>query len=197
MVFQDHHPGGSSGYRSEKKNQQNSALLSQGASPPQIHDQVGRSALSTPFWLHRLALAHPLVTDVTLIFYVKIILAIPAKYLDDLRQQGRFAPMLATAKQRRATRRSPRFNSGEKMHRRHCPLRRENATTPSFPLAMAGEGERVQIVLFRSGTMMQERLLSMGINLHDEILVIPKTKRWGHTHRKIGNPVRPWRRNGP
>jgi Fe2+ transport system protein FeoA len=39
---------------------------------------------------------------------------------------------------------------------------------------MAGEGERVQIVLFRSGTMMQERLLSMGINLHDEILVIQK-----------------------
>lgn len=60
------------------------------------------------------------------------------------------------------------------MHRRHCPLRRENATTPSFPLAMAGEGELVQIVLFRSGTMMQERLLSMGINLHDEILVIQK-----------------------
>jgi len=60
------------------------------------------------------------------------------------------------------------------MSHQYCPLRSGDATTSSFPLALAGEGERVQIVRFRSGTAMQERLLSMGINLHDEILVLQK-----------------------
>jgi ferrous iron transport protein A len=60
------------------------------------------------------------------------------------------------------------------MHHRPCPLRHKAIMPPSFPLALAGEGERVQIVRFCSGTAMQERLLSMGINLHDEILVIQK-----------------------
>jgi len=48
------------------------------------------------------------------------------------------------------------------------------APIPSFPLAIASEGEKVRIVLFRSGTLMRERLLSMGIQLNDELMVVQK-----------------------
>lgn len=44
----------------------------------------------------------------------------------------------------------------------------------SFPLAFAGEGETVRIVFFRGGGALQERLLSMGICLEDEIMVVQK-----------------------
>jgi Fe2+ transport system protein FeoA len=60
------------------------------------------------------------------------------------------------------------------MHCTDCQLRNKTAELSSFPLALAVEGERVRIVRFRSGAAMQERLLSMGINLHDEILVLQK-----------------------
>ncbi len=42
---------------------------------------------------------------------------------------------------------------------------------PTFPLAMASPGERVRIVSIRSGADLQERLLSMGLNIDDVIAV--------------------------
>lgn len=44
----------------------------------------------------------------------------------------------------------------------------------SFPLAFAGEGEKVRIVFFRGGGAMRERLLSMGICQDDEIMIVRK-----------------------
>lgn len=44
----------------------------------------------------------------------------------------------------------------------------------SFPLAFAGEGEKVRIVFFRGGGPMRERLLSMGLCQEDEIVVVQK-----------------------
>ncbi len=41
----------------------------------------------------------------------------------------------------------------------------------SFPLSMAMPGNLVKIVAFRAGSSMQERLLSMGINVGDVIRV--------------------------
>ena len=49
-----------------------------------------------------------------------------------------------------------------------------NEQSTSFPLVLAGEGERVKVVHLRGGSLMRERLLSMGINLDDEILVVHK-----------------------
>jgi ferrous iron transport protein A len=43
---------------------------------------------------------------------------------------------------------------------------------PSFPLAMAGEGETVRIVSIRRGRNIQERLLSMGIQVDDVIEIV-------------------------
>lgn len=44
----------------------------------------------------------------------------------------------------------------------------------SFPLAFAGEGEKVRIVFLRGGGAMRERLLSMGICQDDEIMIVQK-----------------------
>ena len=44
----------------------------------------------------------------------------------------------------------------------------------SFPLALAGEGEKVRIVFFRGGGTMRERLLGMGICQDDEIVIVAK-----------------------
>ena len=44
----------------------------------------------------------------------------------------------------------------------------------SFPLAMAGEGETVRIVSVRRGRKIQERLLSMGIQVDDVIEVMQR-----------------------
>lgn len=45
----------------------------------------------------------------------------------------------------------------------------------SFPLALAGEGEKVKIVFFREdGGAMRERLLGMGICQDDEIVIVQK-----------------------
>ena len=41
----------------------------------------------------------------------------------------------------------------------------------SIPLSMAMPGDLVKIVAFRAGSSMQERLLSMGINIGDVIRV--------------------------
>ncbi len=43
---------------------------------------------------------------------------------------------------------------------------------PAFPLALAGSGERVRVVLIRGGANLKERLLSMGIQVEDSIKVI-------------------------
>ena len=44
-------------------------------------------------------------------------------------------------------------------------------TEPVFPLSMAEPGERVRIVTVRAGAGLQERLLSMGINVDDVVAV--------------------------
>ena len=43
---------------------------------------------------------------------------------------------------------------------------------PTFPLALAGEGEAVRIVSIWRGRKFQERLLSMGIQVDDVIRVV-------------------------
>jgi ferrous iron transport protein A len=50
----------------------------------------------------------------------------------------------------------------------------ENKNSASYPLVLASEGERVKVVHLRGGSLMRERLLSMGINMDDEILVVHK-----------------------
>lgn len=57
----------------------------------------------------------------------------------------------------------------------HCLFpETENEKPSSYPLVLAGEGELVEIVHLRGGRLMRERLLSMGINMDDEILVVHK-----------------------
>jgi len=58
---------------------------------------------------------------------------------------------------------------------------------PSFPLALAGEGEKVKIVLFRGGGTMQERLLSMGVQVEDEIVVIQRQHNGAVLIEKAGS----------
>lgn len=50
----------------------------------------------------------------------------------------------------------------------------ENEKPSSYPLVLADEGELVKIVHLRGGSLMRERLLSMGINMDDEIIVVHK-----------------------
>jgi Fe2+ transport system protein FeoA len=50
----------------------------------------------------------------------------------------------------------------------------EKKQAPSYPLVLASEGEMVKVVSLNGGCLMRERLLSMGINLEDEILVVRK-----------------------
>lgn len=58
---------------------------------------------------------------------------------------------------------------------RCCRPQKERAAAGlSFPLAFAGQGEKVKIVLLRGGGLLQERLLSMGICVDDEIVVVQK-----------------------
>ena len=45
---------------------------------------------------------------------------------------------------------------------------------PSFSLSLAGEGEKVRIVSCRRCGVLRERLLSMGIHIDDEIIVVQK-----------------------
>lgn len=60
------------------------------------------------------------------------------------------------------------------MPHRHCLGSTRQAAMPSFPLSMAGEGEQVRVTLLPQGSRVQERLLSMGICINDEITVIKK-----------------------
>ncbi len=52
-----------------------------------------------------------------------------------------------------------------------------NDTKPSFPLALAGTGERVRIVFIRGGANLKERLLSMGIQVEDAIEIIQSREK--------------------
>ncbi len=44
--------------------------------------------------------------------------------------------------------------------------------TSGFPLIMASEGERLRVVWIGGGCHVRERLLSMGLDLHDEITIV-------------------------
>jgi ferrous iron transport protein A len=50
----------------------------------------------------------------------------------------------------------------------------QEPSRPSFPLAMAGDGETVRIVSVHRGRNIQERLLSMGIQLDDVVEVVKR-----------------------
>jgi Fe2+ transport system protein FeoA len=60
------------------------------------------------------------------------------------------------------------------MHCQETARHNEISAPSSFPLAIAAEGEKVKIVRFRSGALLRERLLSMGIQLHDELRVVQR-----------------------
>ena len=53
----------------------------------------------------------------------------------------------------------------------------QKSSQPSFPLAMAGQGETVRIVSVRRGRNLQERLLSMGIQVDDVIEVVHRRNK--------------------
>ncbi len=52
------------------------------------------------------------------------------------------------------------------------------ATARSFPLALASEGEEVQIVFVRGGRKREERLMSMGLKI-DDIVTVQITRPGG------------------
>lgn len=58
------------------------------------------------------------------------------------------------------------------MERTTCP-----GALSGFPLALASEGETVRILSVRRGRNIQERLLSMGIQVNDIVKVV---HRQGH-----------------
>ena len=58
-------------------------------------------------------------------------------------------------------------------HRHGMPASPKNGT-PTFPLSMAGEGEMVRVTLLPEGSKIQERLMSMGICINDEVTVVQK-----------------------
>lgn len=45
---------------------------------------------------------------------------------------------------------------------------------PSYPLILASEGETVKVIGLHGGHRFRERLLSMGINIEDTLLVVHK-----------------------
>ena len=47
----------------------------------------------------------------------------------------------------------------------------ESNDRAAFPLAMAGEGERVRIYLLRGGKGLEMRLTSLGLNVGSELIV--------------------------
>ena len=48
---------------------------------------------------------------------------------------------------------------------------------PFFPLALAGAGEKVRVVLIQGGANLKRRLLSMGIQVENTIKVIQSGKK--------------------
>jgi len=62
------------------------------------------------------------------------------------------------------------------MNKGNCK-RATRDNTPSFPLALAGTGEKLRVVLIRGGANMKERLLSMGIQVDDTVEIIESRKK--------------------
>jgi ferrous iron transport protein A len=54
---------------------------------------------------------------------------------------------------------------------------RQYTSSNSFPLPMAHGGERLRIVGFQGGRGFQEKLLSMGLNIGDEIKIMEHQRR--------------------
>lgn len=63
----------------------------------------------------------------------------------------------------------------------------KGSSVHSFPLAMAGEGESVRIVLIRGGRNIQERMLSMGLTLDDVIEVVQRQNKGAVLISKAGS----------
>ena len=58
---------------------------------------------------------------------------------------------------------------------RHCHgMVNGRKSSSSFPLALAGEGEVVRVSFLPQGSKIQERLMSMGICVNDEVTVVQK-----------------------
>lgn len=62
-----------------------------------------------------------------------------------------------------------------------------NGSVPAYPLVLAGEGEVVKIVLLHGGHRFRERLLSMGIDLEDEVTVVHRQGNGAVVIEKAGS----------
>lgn len=60
-------------------------------------------------------------------------------------------------------------------------------TLSSFPLALAGAGETVRIVLIRSGANLKKRLLSMGLQVGDIVKIVQCREKGAVLIAKDGN----------
>lgn len=60
------------------------------------------------------------------------------------------------------------------MRHRHGMPHLQQPLTGSFPLALASEGEIVRVIMFPEGSKIQERLISMGISVNDEVTIVQK-----------------------
>lgn len=60
------------------------------------------------------------------------------------------------------------------MRHRHGMAHLQQLPSGTFPLALASEGEIVRVIMFPQVSRIQERLLSMGISINDEIIIIQK-----------------------
>jgi ferrous iron transport protein A len=63
-----------------------------------------------------------------------------------------------------------------------------------FPLMLAGENERVKIVLFRGGKNLEKRLTSMGLNIGRTLRVLTRSGRKmvvlsGETRLALGSAI--------
>ena len=68
----------------------------------------------------------------------------------------------------------PQCRGGKPMYHCHGMHMSPKMKIPSFPLSMAGEGEMVRVALLPQGSKIQERLMSMGICINDEVTVVQK-----------------------
>ncbi len=50
----------------------------------------------------------------------------------------------------------------------------KNSDTHSFPLSMAGEGERLRIVMHRGGSGMDKRLTSLGLRIDGRVEILQR-----------------------
>jgi len=62
----------------------------------------------------------------------------------------------------------------------------EKKSNPAFPINFAQEGEKVKIVSLGQVLLLRERLLSMGVNVEDEVLVVHKQERGAVVIEKSG-----------